>query len=131
MNVLVGEDNAANRELIREAITSKGHSVIEALDGAEVLQQLARSLPDVVLLDIQMPGLSGYEVIRRIRSNPAWRHLPVLALTALAMCGEHEKALAAGFNAYLAKPLSLAALYRALDHVRDTPRSSPPPESAT
>jgi two-component system, cell cycle response regulator DivK len=115
VRVLVAEDNAANRELLREALGAKGHAVTEALDGEEVLAMLDTSLPDVVLLDIQMPRLDGYQVIQRIRGNRGWQGLKVIALTAFAMRGEEQRALSAGFDGYLSKPVSLAALYRKLD----------------
>jgi len=117
MTVLVAEDNAANRELIREALGVKGHSVTEALDGEEALAKLKDPLPDVLLLDIQMPRMNGYEVIRRIREDRRLQRLKVIALTAFAMRGEREKALSAGFDGYLAKPISLTTLYQQLDEI--------------
>jgi len=117
VKILVADDNAANRELLREALGMKGHLMTEAVDGEEALAGLDELLPDVILLDINMPKLSGYEVIRRIRLNDRWQKIRVIAVTALAMRGEQEKALAAGFDAYISKPISLACLYQALERV--------------
>src|SRR5579864_6859882 len=98
--ILVGEDNAVNRELVRELLESFGHDVIEAENGHEVLQQLQREPVDLVLLDIQMPVLDGYAVLQSIRQNEKLKTLPVVALTAFAMRGDKEKALEAGFDAH-------------------------------
>ena len=108
--ILVAEDNLPNRELIREILESSGHQVIEACDGQQALDKLTEGLPDLVLLDIQMPVLDGYAVIRQLRQNPRLAELKVLALTAYAMQGDREKALEAGFNGYLTKPINTATL---------------------
>jgi len=115
MNILVAEDNAANRELLREALVMKGYSVTEAVNGEEALAKLDEVAPDIILLDIQMPRLDGYEVLERIRRDDRWRTLKVIALTAFAMRGELEIALAAGFDAYVSKPLSLVSLYQEIE----------------
>jgi CheY-like chemotaxis protein len=117
MNILVAEDNAANRLLLREALGMKGHFVTEAVNGEEALERLEEVAPDILLLDIQMPKLDGYEVLRRIRLDARWRSLKVIALTALAMRGEQEKALAAGFDAYVSKPLSLTDLCQQIERL--------------
>ena len=108
--ILVAEDNLPNRELIREILETCGHQVIEACDGQQALDKLAGDLPDLVLLDIQMPVLDGYAVLRQLRQNPRLADLKVLALTAYAMQGDREKALEAGFDGYLTKPINTAAL---------------------
>jgi two-component system cell cycle response regulator DivK len=110
MLILIVEDNPENRELLREALAPKKHQIVEAVDGEEALQTMKVLLPDLVLLDIQMPKLGGYEVIRRIREDATLRGIRVVALTALAMRGERERALAAGFDAYISKPISFSLL---------------------
>jgi CheY-like chemotaxis protein len=108
--ILVAEDNLPNRELIREILETYGYEVIEAVDGQEALDKLEETVPDLVLLDIQMPVLDGYAVVRRIRQNPRFAGLKILAVTAYAMQGDREKVLEAGFDGYLTKPLDMATL---------------------
>jgi CheY-like chemotaxis protein len=108
--ILVAEDNLPNRELIREILETCGYEVIEAVDGQEALDKLEETVPDLVLLDIQMPVLDGYAVVRRIRQNPRFAGLKILAVTAYAMQGDREKVLEAGFDGYLTKPLDMAIL---------------------
>jgi len=92
--ILVAEDNLANRELIPEILESCGHEVIEAEDGQQALERLKETKPDLVLLDIQMPVLDGYAVIRRLRQIPRFAGLKVVALTAYAMQGDRDRVLA-------------------------------------
>jgi two-component system cell cycle response regulator DivK len=109
--ILVAEDDAASRELIGELLTAEGYSVEMAADGREALTRLQDGArPDLVLLDIQMPQLDGYEVMRRLRATPGLEGLPVVAFTAYAMAGDSERALAAGFSGYITKPIRVAAL---------------------
>jgi len=108
--ILVAEDNPLNLELIREILEACGHEVIEACDGQQALDKLAASVPDLVLLDIQMPVLDGYAVLRELRQTPRFASLRVLALTAYAMEGDRERALGAGFDGYLTKPIDTVAL---------------------
>lgn len=110
--VLVTEDNPANRELVTEMLTAAGFDVMEAADGLEALDLLAVRRPDFVLLDLQMPKLDGREALSRIRQNPDWSDLPVIACTAFAMQGEREKLLDSGFDGYLSKPFSVADLLK-------------------
>jgi CheY-like chemotaxis protein len=99
------EDNADNRLLVH-AILEGHYRVTEYETGAESLEGLPREVPDLVLLDISLPGLDGTEVLRRIRSDDCLRDVPVVALTAHAMSGDREKFLALGFNDYLSKPIT-------------------------
>ena len=82
----------------------------EASDGIQALQGIEADPPDLVLLDLQMPGLTGNEVVTRVRQNPALQKLPVVALTASAMTGDRERALLSGFTGYLSKPVNLSTL---------------------
>ena len=117
MKVLIAEDNAVNRELLREVLESHGYDVIEAVDGQEALGKLEESRPDLVLLDINMPVLDGFAVIRRIRDNALLSQLPVIAVTAYAMKDDREKVMTAGFDGYVAKPINSAALFREIERL--------------
>lgn len=100
----VVEDNADNR-LLLQAILDGMYTLVEYDNGIDALAGLTASLPDLVLLDISLPGMDGNEILSRIRANERLRHLPVIALTAHAMSGDREKYLAAGFNDYITKPI--------------------------
>jgi len=109
--ILVAEDDAAGRELIRELLELEGYDVRMTADGREALEALRQPpAPDLVLLDIQMPELDGYEVMRRMRAIPGLATVPVVAFTAYAMAGDRERALAAGFDGYITKPIRVATL---------------------
>jgi CheY-like chemotaxis protein len=100
----VVEDNADNR-LLLQAILDGLYDLVEYENGIDALAGLTASLPDLVLLDISLPGMDGNEILARIRADERLRHLPVIALTAHAMAGDREKYLAAGFNDYITKPI--------------------------
>ncbi|HVP46289.1 MAG TPA: response regulator [Bryobacteraceae bacterium] len=107
--VLIADDNPVSRELIREILENDDYEVIEAGNGREALEKLREHQPDLALLDIQMPVLDGNAVIREVRADSRFSRLPVAALTAYAMQGDREKALALGFNAYITKPIDISA----------------------
>ncbi|TXL70861.1 response regulator [Vineibacter terrae] len=114
--ILVVEDTEDNRQIVRDLLTSVGYEMIEAVDGHEGVEVATRERPDLILMDIQLPVLDGYEATRRIKSNEATRHIPVIAVTSYALSGDEDKAHAAGCDGYLAKPFSprqLLALVRA------------------
>jgi CheY-like chemotaxis protein len=117
INVLIAEDNAVNRELLRELLEGRGYTVLEACDGQEALQMIEEAQPELLLLDIGMPVLDGFAVIRRIRENPRLALLPVVAVTAYAMRGDREKILKSGFDGYLSKPLNPSSLTAELDRL--------------
>jgi signal transduction histidine kinase/ActR/RegA family two-component response regulator len=112
--VLVVEDNEVNCEVANELLTQAGIVVTIAHDGHEALQALERTPFDGVLMDCQMPGMDGFEATRRVRENPAWKDLPVIAMTASAMVGDREMALAAGMNDHIAKPVDVNHLFATL-----------------
>ncbi len=116
-NVLVAEDNPVNRELLRELLENRGYAVTEACDGQAALSMLEDSRPDILLLDIGMPVLDGFAVIRRIREDPSLATLPVLAVTAYAMRGDRENVLDAGFDGYLSKPINARDLADELERM--------------
>jgi CheY-like chemotaxis protein len=107
MRILVADDNSSSRELMRELFEISDHVILEAANGREALDIIRRNPPDLVLLDLQMPVLDGFSAIRELRSEERFRHLPVVAVTASAMLGDRERAIAAGFDSYIAKPINL------------------------
>jgi len=109
-HILIVDDRATSRELLRTVLEKQGYSVTEAADGEEALQKVRAESPHLVLLDLQMPVRDGYEVLRELRQDPRFTALPIIAITASAMQGDRERALAAGFTAYLAKPVTLSHL---------------------
>jgi CheY-like chemotaxis protein len=108
--ILIADDKATSRELLRTVLERLGYAVSEAADGGEAVQRARAETPDLILLDLQMPILSGYEVLSELREDPRFATLPILAITASAMPGDSERALAAGFTGYLTKPVALAHL---------------------
>ncbi|MBL4850091.1 MAG: response regulator [Planctomycetes bacterium] len=115
MRVLVVDDNDSNLEYARQVLVSRW-DVTVAAGGAEALEALAAGAPDLLLLDLSMPGVDGWEVLNSVRSNPATKALTVVACSAHAMAGDKERALAAGFDAYLAKPFRSAELVEMVSH---------------
>jgi predicted ATPase/signal transduction histidine kinase/DNA-binding response OmpR family regulator len=111
LRVLLVEDNLINQELAIELLRDAGLEVEVADDGRAALAALERAAFDLVLMDVQMPVMDGYEAARAIRANPAWADLPILAMTANAMAGDREKALAAGMNDHIAKPIHVAEMF--------------------
>jgi two-component system, cell cycle response regulator DivK len=115
--ILVAEDNAVNRELLRELLEMRGYEVVEACDGEEALRMIEQAQPDLLLLDIGMPLLDGFGVIRKVRESPRFASLPVVAVTAYAMQGDREKILNAKFDGYLSKPVNSRSLAEELDRL--------------
>ncbi len=105
-SILVVEDQEDNRRILRDLLTTAGYEVIEALTGEEGVASAETHRPDLILMDIQLPGLDGYEATRRIKANPALRQIPVIAVTSYALSGDDVKAFEAGCDAYVSKPFS-------------------------
>jgi CheY-like chemotaxis protein len=103
--ILLVEDNPASLELMRYLLASAGHETLLATNGQEAIQHLAAALPDLVVTDIQMPGLDGYELLAHIRADLRLRALRVIALTAYSMPGDRERVMSAGFDGYMSKPI--------------------------
>lgn len=112
--VLVVEDNALNLKLVRDVLGHAGYRVLEAGDAERGIALAREQAPDLILMDVQLPGIDGVEALRRLRSDPGTSSIPVVAITALAMKEDRERFLAAGFDGYLEKPVSVPAL---ADHV--------------
>ena len=113
--ILLAEDNEANIDTLRDHLLAKGYDITVARNGSEAVVRAQEERPDVILMDIQMPGMDGLEAIRRLRAEPAMRAIPILALTALAMPGDRERCLSAGADDYLSKPVSLRLLQQTID----------------
>ncbi len=104
--ILVVEDQEDNRRILRDLLASAGYEMTEAVTGEEGVALAETSRPDLILMDIQLPGLDGYEATRRIKANPALRPIPIIAVTSYALSGDDRKAYDAGCDAYVTKPYS-------------------------
>jgi two-component system, cell cycle response regulator DivK len=104
--ILVVEDHEDNRQILRDLLGASGFEMVEAHDGAAALPTALASKPDLILMDIQLPLVDGYEATRRIKADPALKAIPIIAVTSYALSGDEAKARAAGCDAYVAKPYS-------------------------
>ncbi|MFQ3536936.1 MAG: response regulator [Aggregatilineales bacterium] len=114
--ILVVEDNADNRILITDVLDSMHYEVIIATDGEEGLRKASAERPDLILMDISLPQMDGLTATRRIKAMPELQHIPIIALTAHAMVGDRERALEAGCDDYVSKPIDLRELATKLTH---------------
>lgn len=126
--ILIAEDNSQNAELMAYLLQAFGHRICTAADGQACLDWLARESFDLLLLDLQMPILDGYQVLARVKAEPAWQDMPVLAVTALAMLGQREQALRAGFDGYIPKPIEPEKFLALIDDFLPAALHSRPPE---
>jgi two-component system, cell cycle response regulator DivK len=108
--ILVVEDQEDNRRILRDLLTSRGYDLVEAEDGEKALAMAQDRRPDLILMDVQIPLLDGYEVTRRLKADPALRDIPIIVVTSYALSGDESKARAAGCNAYVSKPYSARQL---------------------
>ena len=115
MKILLADDNLPSLELMREILETSGHRVMEAVDGRDALDLVHQNRPDLVFLDLQMPVMDGFRVIQELRKDVRFRRLPVVAVTASAMLGDRERAIAAGFDSYIAKPINLGEVRKQIE----------------
>ena len=108
--ILLVEDNEMNRDMLSRRLVRNGHEVFIAIDGQQGVDMAMSQLPDLILMDMSLPVIDGWEATRRIRANDATRKIPVIALTAHAMAGDREKAMEAGCDDYDTKPVEIARL---------------------
>jgi len=108
--ILVIEDHEDNRRIVRDLLTSRGYDIVEAATGADGVQLAIAQRPDLILMDVDLPDIDGYEATRRLKADPALRSIPVVAVTSYALSGDEARAMAAGCEAYVAKPFSPRAL---------------------
>jgi len=115
--VLYVEDNEYNRKIVRQLLSRTSYRLLEAMDGEEGVAMAQRELPDLILMDVQLPKLSGLDATRRLRADPRTAHIPLVVVTSFVLSGDGQRAIDAGASAYLAKPYSprdLLALIRKL-----------------
>lgn len=118
--ILLVEDNEMNRDMLSRRLMRKGFEIVLAEDGHQGVDKAATENPDLILMDLSLPGIDGWEATRAIKSNPATEAIPVIALTAHAMAGDKEKALAAGCNDYDTKPIEFARLLEKIQNLLGT-----------
>jgi len=110
MKILLVEDNEMNRDMLSRRLKRHDLEVVEAVDGQQALDMACSEQPDLILMDLNLPGIDGWEATRWLRANETTQHIPIIALTAHAMSGDREKALEAGCDEYESKPVDLAQL---------------------
>ncbi len=108
--ILIVEDNPQNMKVVMMALRPHGYTLLQATDGEEALEIAVSEKPDLIIMDVQLPKVSGLEVTRRLRQMPGFSHVPIIAVTAYAMKGDREKAIEAGCDAYLSKPINTREL---------------------
>jgi len=118
--ILLVEDNEMNRDMLSRRLARKGYEVVLAVDGPSGVAMAQSESPDLVLMDMSLPTLDGWEATRRLKADASTQHIPVIALTAHAMSGDREKALEAGCDDYDTKPVELARLVRKIEVLLDT-----------
>lgn len=123
--ILIVEDNDANLRLLTAFLTAHGYTTCGAVDGPQATDFLSRERPNLILMDVQLPDISGVDILHWLRADPRLNSVPVVAITAFAMRGDRERLLGEGFDEYLAKPMSLLGL---LDVVRRFTPSPAHPE---
>ena len=104
--ILVVEDQEDNRQILRDLLGASDYEMVEAENGQEAIDAVAKKKPDLILMDIQLPVMDGYEATRRIKANPDWKSIPIIVVTSYSLSGDAEKARAAGCDDYVTKPYS-------------------------
>ncbi len=115
--ILIVEDNEMNRDMLSRRLMRRGYDVLIEIDGQAGIEAVVRDRPDLVLMDMSLPILDGWEATRRIKADPATSAIPVIALTAHAMDGDREKAMQAGCDDYDTKPINLPSLIEKIDRL--------------
>jgi CheY-like chemotaxis protein len=122
--ILIVDDNAINLKLVAYLMKANGYTVDTALDAESAIEAIRSNLPDVILMDIQLPGIDGLELTRRLKADPATREIVIVAVTAYAMKGDQAKALAAGCDDYDTKPVELPRLVEKIEALLGRPRTA-------
>jgi len=123
VRILLVEDNPENRDMLSRRLIRRGYQMSFAMDGAQAVQLTQAELPDLVLMDLSLPVMDGWEATRRLKADPATRAIPVIALTAHAMVGDRERAIAAGADDYDTKPVDLERLLEKIQRLAPDPGS--------
>jgi two-component system, cell cycle response regulator DivK len=126
MKILLVEDNEMNRDMLSRRLARSGHAVIVAMDGAAAIETALSERPDLILMDMSLPVVDGWEATRRLKASAETRSIPVIALTAHAMAGDRERALDAGCDEYDTKPIELPRLLEKIERL--LARERPVPE---
>ena len=119
VKILVVDDNRDNRELVVKVLKGRGYEMVEAIDGEDALQKAQEERPSLILMDISLPKIDGYEVTRRLKMHEEYRDIPVVALTAHVMKGNKERAIEAGCVGYIPKPIDVHELPEQIKHYLD------------
>jgi len=119
--VLIVEDNELNMKLFNDLVETRGHKIVQTRSGMEAVELARQHRPDLILMDIQLPEVSGLEVTQWLKDDDELRSIPVVAITAFAMKGDEEKILQGGCEAYLSKPISVARFFDTIDHFLGAP----------
>lgn len=121
MKILLVEDNEDNRDMLSRRLMRRGHDVVMAVDGAQGIEMARTEMPEMILLDMSLPVVDGWEAARRLKAEPATAAIPIIALTAHAMAGDREKALAAGCDDYDTKPVEFTRLLAKIEALTTKP----------
>ena len=122
--VLIVEDNEMNRDVLTRRLVRAGYQVSAAVDGLDGVAQASLQRPDIILMDVGLPGVDGFEATRRIKADPSAATIPIIALTAHAMAGDRERFLEAGMDYYLVKPIIAAELYSILKQIAESRKAT-------
>lgn len=122
--ILYIEDNPLNMRLVRKLLRSFGYTMIEAIDGASGLKMVRQEQPDLILVDVNLPDIDGLEITARLKADPDFAHIPIVALTANAMHGDREHCLNAGCDGYIAKPITRQELHNTIAHLLSSAQSA-------
>jgi CheY-like chemotaxis protein len=123
--ILIVDDHESNRRLLRCQLEFQGYQVVDAADGPQGLAMCRQNRPDLVMLDLRMPGMSGFEMMRAIKTDPSIRAIPCIAVTAMSSMGERQAILASGFDDYLSKPYLIHDLQTVLGRILKRPSAGP------
>lgn len=115
--ILIVEDNEMNLDMLSRRLEKRGHQILIATDGVTGVEKAQGSLPNIILMDMSIPVMDGWEATRRLKSSPVTRHIPIIALTAHAVAGDREKCLAAGCDEYESKPIKFPELMTKINKI--------------
>ncbi len=118
--ILSAEDSSTNRRIVRDLLEWHGYRVVEAVDGLQAIEVARQELPDLILMDIQLPHLSGYEVVSTLRADPELADVPIIAITSYAMADDERRAYESGCNDYLSKPFRPRVLVQRIQRLLET-----------